>query len=202
MYICIYVMCMYVYMYVCMYIYIYIHTYIHTLKLIRLEVHAWVEQKLTTQYFALEKTTSKVCFSKHFILMVVVRLRAVFAENITLRPYGQQLLKLFLLLGQKKLGTHIVVIFQVVNTGLWKSDKNSPHDKQIPVGRQAFGVPNQGLESSLCFWFARTRLEQEDFHRHWYHIHMHITYVCVCAVCTYMLSYMHIHVYLDTYLDI
>ena len=45
---------------------------------------------------------------------VVFRFRAVFAEHITLRPYREQLLKFVLLLGKKRPGTHIVVVFLVV----------------------------------------------------------------------------------------
>ena len=50
-----------------------------------------------------------------FPLGVVVRFRAVFTESMTLWSYGQQLLKFVLLLGLKKLGTHVVVVFWVVN---------------------------------------------------------------------------------------
>ena len=53
-------------------------------------------------------------FPKFFPLGVVIRLRAMFAENITLRPSGQQLLKLLCSWDSKTLGTHAVVIFWVV----------------------------------------------------------------------------------------
>ena len=69
--------------------------------------------------YPLEKTTSKVSADLFPLspLGVVVRFRSVFAEHVTRRPYGQQLLKVVLLLGQKKLGKRAVVVFWVVSTG-------------------------------------------------------------------------------------
>ena len=49
-----------------------------------------------------------------FTLGVVVRFRAVFAGNITLRPFGQQLLMFFCSWDGKKLGAHVVIVFWVV----------------------------------------------------------------------------------------
>ena len=52
-----------------------------------------------------------------FPLGVVVGFRLVVAENINLRPYGQQLLKLLCSCDRKEIGTHVVVVFGVVNNG-------------------------------------------------------------------------------------
>ena len=71
---------------------------------------------MTTQHFALtprEQTTKFILF---FPLGVVVRFRAVFTGNITLRPYGQKLLKWFRSWDRKSL-EHVVVIFWVVILG-------------------------------------------------------------------------------------
>ena len=48
----------------------------------------------------------------------LLRFRAAAAENITLRPYGQQLLKLVCFWDREKLGTHDVVVLWVVNIGV------------------------------------------------------------------------------------
>ena len=66
----------YIHMYVCMCVYIYIYKWPKTLPP------------------PLEKITSEAS-SKVFPLGGVVRFRAVVAEHVTLRPCGQQLLKLF-----------------------------------------------------------------------------------------------------------
>ena len=50
---------------------------------------------------------------KLFPLGVVVRFRTFVAESITLRPYGTS--QVCLLLGQKKLGTHVVVVVWVAS---------------------------------------------------------------------------------------
>ena len=72
---------------------------------------------LTTQNIALTPRENNFrCFFRSVCpLGVVVKFRAVFAETITRRPYGQQLLKCFCPWDKKKLGTHIVVVFWVVN---------------------------------------------------------------------------------------
>ena len=59
---------------------------------------------LTTQNMAepLEKKLPMI-LPKLFPLGVVVRFRAAVAENITLRPYGRQLLKLFCSMDRKSL---------------------------------------------------------------------------------------------------
>ena len=75
---------------------------------------------MTTQSLALtprkktQKTTNPKFLPMCFSLGVVVRCRSVFTEYITLRPYGQRLLKLFCSWDRKKLETHVVV-FLVAN---------------------------------------------------------------------------------------
>ena len=71
---------------------------------------------MTTQHIALTPRERKLpkLFQKFCPLGVVVRFRAVFTENISLRPYGQQLLKLFCSWDRKKLGTHVIAICWVV----------------------------------------------------------------------------------------
>ena len=94
-------MCVYIYIYiytysVCVYIYIYIYTHICVICVcIYIYIYIWgfMDTCMTTQHIAL---TPREKHLRHlFPLGVVVRFRAAFAEHITLRPYGQQLLKLF-----------------------------------------------------------------------------------------------------------
>ena len=85
-------------MYVCVYIYIYIHMPArkdHTVDLLfTLDIVLTfnVPRRETTSGERLPEVPSEVS-SEVFPLGVVFRFRSVFTEHITLRPYGQQLLK-------------------------------------------------------------------------------------------------------------
>ena len=62
----------------------------------------------------LERSISNV-FSPHFCPFgVVVGFRAVFTETMNLMPYDTTTSEVVLLLGQKKLGTHVVVVVVVL----------------------------------------------------------------------------------------
>ena len=67
---------------------------------------------LTTPNVALTPREKKIrCVCP---LRVVVRFRAVVAENLTPKALRTTTSEVFLVLGQKKLGTHVVVVFGVV----------------------------------------------------------------------------------------
>ena len=96
-YICIYIYIyvVYVFIYLCMYN-MYVYIYIYMYKLLHPRAETLSAPFFTTQSFALthRKTHPKflpICSP----LGVAFRFRALVAENITQRPYGQQLLKCF-----------------------------------------------------------------------------------------------------------
>ena len=101
------------------------HVIIHASPRRRAPERDAVSSRISTVLYSTTRDFALTCRENNFRsflrcvfpLGVVVRCRYVFAENLTLRPYGQQLLKFFCSWDRKSL-EHVVVVFWLAKQSL------------------------------------------------------------------------------------